>query len=354
MKRGIGIGLVVASSCAAACGSPPRRSIPPLADQISNGDRDQRQVLLAELQSEVFDAYDRDAPPDLETGVLPRVGAARIGVGPGDLLVDQELAAASSRWPLMIDPSTPTAVRSKKLELHVAGDHSAGWMFDEVSWRIEVCKRTMVIPLRFTAMYARDGDRWVLAVEHLSTGASLPEQGGMIGRSVPAAEVSTSLAEDVAASVTAELTAPIADSPLVSSGPEAVLLGPGWHQEWHGPDIISQQLVLGTLGLEDRREERRIGVVGHDVASATVAYWVGNLVATAPDGARTRLRGTFILEKRSGRWAVVQAHVSLPVDDETLARSTVGSALVSLNPLKVQCDDVPPPVDSTSGAASRE
>lgn len=338
-----GVGLVLAASAAtfiaAGCGSPPRRASPPLADQISNGDRDQRQVLLAELQAEVFDAYDRDAPPDLETGVLPQVGAVRIGVGPGDLLFDQELAAASSRWPLMIDPATPTVVRSKKLELHVADDRSAGWMFDEVSWRIEVCKRTLVIPLRLTAMYARDGDRWVLAVEHLSTGASMPEEGGMIGRSVPAAQVSAELADEISASVTAELTAPIAESPLVSFGPEAVLLGPAWHQEWHGPDIGGQQLVLGTLGAEDRREERRIGVVGHTVASATVAYWVGNLVANAPDGARTRLRGSFILEKRSGRWAVVQAHVSLPVDDETLARSSVGSALVSLNPLRVQCDE---------------
>lgn len=340
-------GLAGLAALLAACGTPPRRALPALADQISNGDGDQRQALLGELQNEVFEAYERDVPPDLETGVLPLVGAARIGVGPGDLLLDQELTSASSRWPLMIDAATPTVVRSKRMELHLSDDLSAGWMFDEVSWRIEVCKRTLVIPLRLTAMYARDGDRWVLALEHLSTGAQVPQEGGgMVGRSVPAAEVSAQVAEDVALSVATELQAPIPSSPLISIGPEAVLVGPGWSQEWHGPDIVFQQLVLGTLTVE----ERRIGVVGHDAASATVAYWVGNLVATSPQGARTRLRGSFTLEKRSGHWVVVQAHVSLPVDDETLAGSAVGSALVSLNPMTVQCDE--PAGGTSSGAAT--
>jgi hypothetical protein len=323
----------------AACASATRRTPPPLADQVSNGDRDPRQALLAELQSEVLEGYERDEPPELESTVLPQVGAARIGVGPGDVLVDQELVNASSRWPLMIDPATPTSVRSKRLKPYLSRDLSAGWIFDEVSWRIEICKRTLVIPLRLTALYARDGDRWVLAVEHLSTGSELPVAGPLIGRSIPSDEVSRAVGDDVARSVATALAAPIAES--LSIGPEAVLVGPGWSQEWNGSDVLGQQLVAGAISIEDRR----IGVVGQVAGNATVAYWVGNLVTTAATGARSRLRATFVLErqgpsgKNPGRWVVVQGHVSLPVDDETLAHNVVGSALVSLNPLVAQCGD---------------
>jgi ketosteroid isomerase-like protein len=327
----------------AACASPPRRARPPLADQVSSGDRDPRQALLAELRSEVLEAYERDEPPELESTVLPQVGAARIGVGPGDVLVDQELLNASSRWPLMIDPSTSTSARSKHLELHLAGDLSAGWISDEVSWRVEICKRTLVIPLRLTAMYARQGDRWVLAVEHLSTGAELPATGQLlIGRSIPSTEVSSAIGDDVARSVAATLQAPIVASPLLATLPDKafpdktlLIIGPSWSQEWHGSDPLGQQLVPGALAIEDRR----IGVVGRVASSATIAYWVGNLVATAASGARTRLRASFVLERQDGRWVVMQGHVSLPVDDQTLARSAVGSAFDSLNPLVAKCGE---------------
>jgi hypothetical protein len=328
----------------AACTSATRRAPPPLADQVSNGDRDPRQVLISELQGEVLEGYERDEPPELESAVLPLIGAARIGVGPGDILVDQELVNSSSRWPLLIDPSTRTSVRSKHLAVQLADDRSAGWIVDEVSWRLETCGRTLVIPLRVTAMYARDGDRWVLAVEHVSSGAEPPADGPLIGRPIPSAEVSRAIGEDVARSVEVALQSPIASSPLLGTGPDAVLLGPSWAQEWRGGDIVGQQLVTGALTVEDRR----IGVVGHDPDSATVAYWIGNLVATDPSGARTRLRATFVLEHQVAdpearqpprRWVVVQGHVSLPVDDETLARQSVGSALVSLNPLVTQCGE---------------
>lgn len=342
----------------AACSSATKRSLPPLADQVANGDRDPEQALLAELQAEVLESYERDDPPDLETAVLP-IGAARIGVGPGDVLVDQELVNASSRWPLMIDAETPTAVRSKRLELHLAKDRSAAWVFDEVSWRIEICKRTLVIPLRLASLYARDGDRWVLAVEHLSTGAELPSAGPLIGRSFPSAEVSRDLGDDVSRSVALLLRGPVPESPLVSTGAEAALLGPSWSQEWHGAAVLAEQLFDGSISIEDSR----IGVVGRDPARATIAYWVGNLIGTAVSGQRARLRATFVLERRPGatgapksssRWVVVQGHVSLPVDDETLAQSAVGSALLSLNPLVARCPDSArgqPAIDAASGAA---
>jgi hypothetical protein len=341
--------MVVALAALAACGSAPRREPPPLADQISNGDRDLALTLRAEMQAEVLDSYERDDPPELEVSVLPQLGPALIGVGPGDFLVEEDLAQASSRWPLHIDfTTTPTAVRSKRLELHLSKDLTAGWVFDEVSWRIEICRRTLVIPLRLTALYARDGDRWVRAVEHVSTGAELPIDGALIGRPVPGAELSAALAEEVTTSVATELASPIVDSPLHSTGPESVLVGPAWQQEWHGDEISGKELVAGSLTVEDRR----IGAIGRAGSLATVAYWVGNLVATSPTGARTRLRGSFVLERRAGKWVTVQGHVSLPVDDETFAHSSVGSALVSLNPLVAQCSELLNPVTPSASPST--
>lgn len=327
----------------AACGSPTRRALPQLADQVSNGDRDPKSRLRAELQAEVLDGYERDELPELEAAVLPRLGPTRIGVGPGDFLVDQELLNAPSRWPLMIDPEAVTTVRSKRLELHLAADLSAGWIIDEVSWRIQVCNRVLVIPLRITALYARDGDRWVLAVEHISSGAQLPDVESLVGRSVSAAEVAPTIASSVAASVAATFGAPIASSSLLSADAGAALLGPGWSQEWHGAELVGKQLVAGTLTVE----EQRVGTVGYSPDSATVAFWVGNLVAQTPSGTRTRLRASYVLERRGEIWVVVQGHVSLPVDDETFAQTVIGSALVSLNPLVTRCSD-------TSGGAEKD
>jgi SnoaL-like domain len=320
----------------AACGNPSRRNMPQLADQVSNGDKDPRLTLLSELKAEILDGYQRDDLPELEAAVLPQLGPTRIGVGPGDFLFDQELLNASSRWPLTT-ANIATTVRSKHLDVYLASDLSAGWFSDEVSWRLQICDRTLIIPLRITALYARDGDRWVLAVEHVSSGAQLAAEESMVGSAVGNVAVSSALASAVSTSVATTLGAPIASSPLLSAGPESILIGPGWSQEWRGPDLVGKQLVPGTLTVE----QARIGTVGQSIAEATVAFWVGNLLATSAAGARTRLRGSYVLERREDKWVVVQGHVSLPVDDSALASNAIGSALVSLNPLAAKCDDVP-------------
>ena len=157
----------------AACPPPPR---PPPAHLHENGasaDDDETRLarLVAELREDILLSYERDEPPETETGTLdPTVGAARIGVGPGDFLIAAELERAPSRWPLFVSRDARTGVVSKRLEIHVAQDQSAAWMSDELSWRIGMCGRTAVIPLRATALYAHDGDRWVEVFEHLSFG----------------------------------------------------------------------------------------------------------------------------------------------------------------------------------------
>jgi hypothetical protein len=120
-----------------------------------------------------------------------------------------------------------------------------------------------------------------------------------------------------------------------------------------------------------------VGTIGNP---GTVAYWIGNFVATlaARPGiaaGKARVRGTFVFERRrsvkadakesgteSGRepgcsekpeecrWVLVQGHVSQPIDDGPdasgqrydvvdLTTLVFGTSLVSPKPLEVTCDD---------------
>ena len=180
----------------------------------------------------------------------------------------------------------------------------------------------------------------------------------------------------------------------VSTGPEAMMLGPDIYDEWHSADVLASSLP--TLGL--RAEDRRVGVLGGAPDDVTIAYWIGNFVASLPArpgiaAGKARMRGTFVFERRrlvkveierkrgarpSARaedescaappgetpeqkakrlaacpWVLVQGHVSQPIDDGPdlsgerhdivdLATLVFGTALVSPKPLEVTCEDGSP------------
>src|SRR5512139_73360 len=105
----------------AGCPKQQVREQPPLGDQVAVVDRDARIAMIAELKSEILTSYERDEPPEIESSMIaPQIGTIRVGVGPGDVLVNEELERAPSRWPLDVTPATPTEARSKKLEIHLA------------------------------------------------------------------------------------------------------------------------------------------------------------------------------------------------------------------------------------------
>jgi len=295
---------------------------------------------------------------------------------------------ASSRWPLRLDGDTASEVRSKKLDIHLSVDPvTAAWMSDDVSWRITVCGRTAVIPLRITALYAHDGDRWVQVFEHLSL-ARVPEpdpSGELVGRQVatvvspadlrdplssalaPILSHQTARIPSVVSCVTPDCSAPKSavddDDPLRLA--PTLLLAPDPDGEWHGDQDASRiQLVDGKL----RSEDRRIGTVARPNEASTIAYWVGNFVADLPNrpamaAGKVRLRGSFVFEKRpllgakidaracaradvDCHWVVVQGHLSQPTYDNDLASFVFGTALLSTRddfergkPLAVTCDD---------------
>ncbi len=375
--------LALALAGLALAGCPRKKPVetrPPDESGAIN-ERDQRARIKAELEDEILTSYERDEPPDVETAMLdPRIGPARIGVGPGDVLIGPELLHAPSRWPLDVDPRTRTEARSKRLEVHLAQDASAAWAFDEISWRIPMCGRTAAIPLRLTALFAREGDRWVQVFEHLSFGRTpAPALDGRLrGAQIRSAVVSSDLVDELSGVLAQGQFRAARNAQVVSTGPEAMILGPDTYDEWHSADVLAS--TLAALGL--RAEDRRVGTVGRTPDTASIAYWVGNFVATLPArpgiaAGKARLRGTFVFERRrlvkaapekkgeppaqgegescaeeprGCRWVLVQGHVSQPIDDGPdmsgkrhdivdLTTLVFGTSLVSPKPLEVTCDD---------------
>lgn len=316
-----------------------------------------RRRLVAELQDEILVSYERDELPEVETLLVdPNVGPARIGVGPGDVyLADEVGRLASTRWPLQIAQGTETTVRSKRLRIHLSHDRaaSAAWMSDELSWRITLCGRTTVIPLRITALYAHDGDRWVQVFEHLSFGR-MPQptfDGSLRGKPIPEAvvdrDISDALSRALNALISADATrvrisvasgvATPEDAPMKPAPP--FILGPDPDAEWEGGEVESIRIVDGKLVLD----RPRVGTIGRP-DRATVAYWVGNLVADlrhhpGTPASKVLLRGSFVFELRDDSWVIVQGHISQPIDDIDLAQVIYGTALISEKPVQVTCDD---------------
>jgi hypothetical protein len=369
MKRALAPLLLLA---AAACTPPPAKPtmITDVSAPVTDTDVERRQRMETELQDDILSSYERDELPDIDTELIdPKVGPARIGVGPGDVLFGAEVRErASSRWPLRIDPgarsSMKALIRSKRLDIHLSSDKaaSAAWMSDELSWRLSFCGRTAVIPLRITALYAHDGDRWVQVLEHLSFGRQpVPAADGqLVGRRMTDALIDTRLSDELGREVVMLFSQQSERvRTLVALDPEhraeddprqpapSFLLAPDPDSEWHGDDDVARiQLVDGRLV---EIQDRRVGVIGRSVAKATVAYMVANLVVDlrvhpGSPSSQVLLRGTFVFEKRNDHWVIVQGHVSEPIADYALASRVFGTALESVNlesgeALRVTCDD---------------
>jgi hypothetical protein len=382
---------LVIALAATGCPTPQKPEQPPAPPEPLPSLTEQR-VRTVELEAEILASYERDEPPEISmTMIPPRIDAQkvahpiaplRIGVGPGDLLIVDELVRAPSRWPLDVGPAFSTEARSKRLEVHLSRDGTAAWVYDEVSWRLSSCGRTAVIPMRLTAMYAYAGEHWVPVFEHLSFARTpvplRPDQ--LAAKTIPTEIISRDLADNFSTLLSTVL-ARRSDTKTIATGPEAMLVGPDIFDEWRGNDVLTAKLAGdATLKLEDRR----IGVVGSSAERATMAYWVGNVDAKLPSragaaGGTTRMRATFVFELRrintvehssfksdpanntltpenpskkpkledvscgenptNCEWVIVQGHVSEPITDEDLATSIFGTALVSPKPVEITCDD---------------
>jgi hypothetical protein len=345
--------VAVALWCAGCAGSNKPAATSPEPQASGDDAATHLANVLVTLQDDILSSYDRDDPPELDsTMIVPKIGAARIGAGPGDVYIANDLARAPSRWPLDVDPSTRTDVRSKKLEIQIAADFTAAWMADELSWRIETCGRTAVIPLRITALYAHDGDRWVPVFEHLSFGWAPTPFDGPPPKAMKTEVVSGDLRDELSGVLGRGLFRTPHDPQVVSQDASAIVLGPDAGDEWHGAAVLAAKLPPGKL------EDRRVGTVGRTPAEATVAYWIGGYVADIPaqpgaPAGKVRMRVTHVFEKRRPgkpdgkakacgddcRWMLVQTHMSQPITDDKLTQQVFGTALISPKPLQLDCSE---------------
>jgi hypothetical protein len=333
--------------------------------------------LAGELQDDILASYDRDEPPELDSGMIDRkIGTARIGPGPGDVYIADDLARAPSRWPLDLDRSTRTEVRSKRLEIQISADQTAAWMVDELSWRIEMCGRTAAIPqritaaipLRITALYAHDGDRWVPVFEHLSFGWPPTPLDTPLPKAIKTAVLSGDFKDELSGILWRGVFRTPHDPQVAAQDPWALVLGPDAGDEWHAAHVLEARMPDGKL------EDRRVGTVGRNPGKATVAYWIGNYIANIPArpgfaAGKVRMRVTHVFEKRrlarrdtkgadakscaedpitkkqpaDCRWMLVQSHMSQPITDEELTKQVFGTALISPKPLELDCSDGPKP-----------
>jgi hypothetical protein len=363
--------LLLVAGCPGAPAKPA--GLPSEPETLADDTATHLAQLQSQLRDDILSSYERDEPPDLDSGMIdPRIGTARIGAGPGDVYLANDLARAPSRWPLDVDRSTRTDVRSKRLDIHIAADETAAWTADEVSWRIEMCGRTAVIPLRVTALYAHDGDRWVPVFEHLSFGWAPTPTDGPLPKAIKTEVVSGDLRDELSGILGRGLFRTPREPLVAAQDPSALVLGPDVADEWRAAQVLQARLPAGRL------EDRRVGLVGRDPAAATIAYWIGNYIADVPAGPRSaggrvRLRVTHVFEKRHPpaqtpgrgpvpavtaaidscapdkdrdkdknadcRWYLVQTHMSQPISDEALANLVFGNALRSAKPLQFSCSD---------------
>ena len=247
----------------------------------------------------------------------------------------------------------------KTLDLHLYHDGSVGWVSDELDYRVPHQGREASIPLRFTAVFVRDIDRWVLVMEHVSyalpyqrilamasrgelerpqkmatryqTGSPVPMLRNLVERRNSADYAAMdSFADKMSRRY--QRRGQDRDSYLVDENAYLTLLPA---REYRGRDMFRAPSLARTLRNGDRAvaglkiDSYRLFVA----ANTAVAWMAANLVAITAvpghGGERDRqveigLRATYVFALDSSGWNIVQTHVSVPVTEAQLARRIFG------------------------------
>lgn len=354
--------LLVLSACAGCPGGGRSGGAEPPGDPYPGREQSRSGILLRELEVEVLEGLDL---PTFETevpatAVSSRVGAVHIGVGPDDVFSTRAGAPDQiDRWPLLpVDElgGRLDEAESKRLEMHLARDLTSAWTVDEVSYRIPGCLgrdgmyKLVVVPLRMTSLYVRDGERWVAVLEHLSYPQRIAElieradkpRGKKLhnGRD-PRPEIDAPL-EVLRRAIDPEL-GPDERAMVYASTADALAMWPDPEQELRRGAVLSgaglgQVLDAASIELESWRIGMSPDPTG-GVGGGTVAWMAGTLRVDARravgddlEVVPLRLRASFVLEQRDAggalRWQVVQSHVSAPIDDDELMAAVMGASAI--------------------------
>jgi len=228
---------------------------------------------------------------------------------------------------------------AKNLDVHLSEDASVGWVHDDVSYRVAYADREASIPLRFTGVFVREVDRWVMVLEHMSYAMPTEEvivlaRAGKLKRPrrmCKGERCGDSKGNHVRAVVRA-LHAPAEDGTSrdqVAGDGRALLLWPDPDEEYAEAATADAPRLAELFGPRATVEVAQAKVyVGR---SRKVAWVAANLTVRTndEDDLVIRLRGTYVLElvrirTNQFRWKVVQAHISVPIEETELSRRVFG------------------------------
>ncbi len=330
------LALALVLLAATAC-RPDRRPIKIIGPATTNLEADLGlDELRKSLESTVLENYSQLTFGNIEA-FLDRVPVDRelqfVGVTPKDLVVGVDPPEIQEDRRLY--RQRRLRMLSKNLDVHLSEDGSVGWVYDEVSYRVEYMGREASIPIRSTALYLRDVERWVLVAEHLSYGVPMDELIGMVARKKfrtnakmeshhgTSKRLSISLVGIVGRFVNGSAT-----EAFLPEGESALILLPGPELEFHGEHGLSAPSLAQTIG-----DNASVAIQSYRLelsSSKRVAWMVANLAARSElngDPVVLPLRGTFILERRGKEgWLIAQAHISAGFSESELSDRVFGPA----------------------------
>ncbi|HTJ45561.1 MAG TPA: nuclear transport factor 2 family protein [Kofleriaceae bacterium] len=360
----VALGLVLAACPKSGAGVKPTA----IGDPFSGDTTDESPVLRRELEAEVLEGYERDdtsTSEDWQGAIDPEVGIVRFGVRAGDRAVVTSGPPPSRALPLGLRPGADDAdnpacaenLRSKALAIHLTPDGQAAWVTDELSACVSVCGKQALIPLRLSAVYVRGGDRWVLAVEHVSypqQTAALIARGENGGKPIDPAISERAIAPDFQRLVARAVSAiEKADREgAFSTEPDAIAWWPDLAHELRAGAITTGPSLTDAFDAASiTTEPSRIGI-GPSSGTGSIAWWSGTLLVrarTIDQETPIRLRATFVLRRDAERWRIVESHVSAPISDDLLAKEIAADATIGPDGrIRVPCERAP-----TTPAAAR-
>ncbi len=377
------------------CGGGAQASGGGRGNSSGAGNRSQvpTEVLRGQLEATLLENYLQIGLGNFEAYAdsIARTGEVTlVGIGPGDLVEGTRPQDCSSgtarvtaaarrdgcnpaRDPLPFRYGTPCrwgnsaqrpclGLSSKNLHLHVSADGQTAWIFDELSFRVPHEGREAAMPLRFSAVFQRSMDRWIMAMAHMSypvpdnITAALLQRGELVApRPMSTLSDEPDIEPDLIAALSAILAPAVANGRQVSADDQAALvLFPDPRMEFHGSDIgdmppLGKGLALaaaaplpqdGFLPIEPDMGSTRSAIPAIRVEQPRVAHdrrsriaWLAADVTITMDVRRQRQRlamrltAVFERRRRDAPWSPRLIHLSVPLTRAQIEARVLGAGL---------------------------
>jgi len=323
--------LCVSMLVLASCGSKTRKSAVLPASSEEQADFGLEE-LRKNLESTVLENYDQLNNGNVEAlmdGVAIDRKLQIVGVTPSDIIVGKSPAALGEDRRLYRERDVQ--ILSKNLDVHLSRDGSVGWVYDEISLRVGFEGREASIPIRSTAVYVRDVDRWVLAAEHLSYGFPVTDVFRLAAQGklakVPRLKIDYGGPRERAAPLIGLAGVFVNRGDLgtpATNRSDTLVLLPGPELEFHNAIAPALSTLFGP-GTTVAVREFRIEVA----ETKRVAWMLASLTIQAKfngDPTSIPLRASFVFERgKEDGWGIVQAHLSVGLEQEQLSAHVFGT-----------------------------